>query len=87
MSHKVWSTDTFLRAQNEKGRKSGTMKKLLIIAAIGLAGVGSFLASDHQKTQVAFVMPHPPYQVAFVMPHPPCEVAFVMPHPPGVVLS
>jgi len=65
------------------------MIKLLILAILGLAALGSSPAADHPSTKLAFVMPHAPgEQLAFVMPHPPGEqLAFVMPHPPGDILS
>ena len=73
---------------NEKARKSKSMIKLLILTILGAAALGSLLATDHQNTKTAFVMPHSAEQLAFVMPHPPGEqLAFVMPHPPGEQLA
>ena len=70
-------TNTFSRAQNEKARKSKSMKKLVILAILGVAALGSLPAAEHQSTKLAFVMPH----------HPGEQLAFVMPHHPGEILS
>jgi hypothetical protein len=70
-------TNTFSRAQNEKARKSKSMKKLLILTILGVAALGSLPAADHQNTKIGFVMPH----------HPGKQLAFVMPHHPGEILS
>jgi hypothetical protein len=81
--------NTFLRALNEKARKSKSMIKLLILTILGAAALGSLRAADNQNTKISFVMPHHPgEQLAFVMPHHPGEqLAFVMPHHPGEQLA
>ena len=69
------------------------MKKPLVLLVFAVTAIEAARAGDHNKTQVAFMMPPPPSissAVAFMMPHHPSTssaVAFMMPNHPEAFLS